>query len=215
MDTADLATGSKLCEGILAEAANQRDEILQKARAEGEARLAEARAGADKFRQETLAAAVRTAAAHREQLLAGIPTKANRERARVIDSLLQQIYDLARRRLLDHSSFNYPGVLLGLTRDALNRLPGNALVVRLAPNDLRQFGETLRRSLGPQAAYRQVQFVEDDSIDAGVIVTASDGGSVCDHRLTSRLERLWPEIRRQLAVQTALVVENERSTKPV
>jgi vacuolar-type H+-ATPase subunit E/Vma4 len=214
METADPATGSKLCEGILAEAASQCDEIRRKARTQAEAILAEARAGADQFRQETLAAAVRTAAAHREQLLAGIPIKTNRERARVIDSLLQQIRDLASRRLLDLSSFDYPGALLELTRDAMNRMPGEAFVVRLSPDDLREFGEALRRDIAARSSYRQVRFVEDPSVTAGVIVETSDASSVCDHRLTCRLERLWPEIRRQLAVQTALVSENDHS-KPV
>jgi vacuolar-type H+-ATPase subunit E/Vma4 len=43
----------------------------------------------------------------------------------------------------------------------------------------------------------------------GVIVHDAAGRQVWDNRLAPRLERLWPELRRQLAAQTGLLSPGE------
>jgi vacuolar-type H+-ATPase subunit E/Vma4 len=51
--------------------------------------------------------------------------------------------------------------------------------------------------------------VEDPGItDGGLVVQDAEGRRVWDNRLPQRLERMWPELRRQIAVRTALVAEN-------
>jgi hypothetical protein len=49
---------------------------------------------------------------------------------------------------------------------------------------------------------------EPEMTDGGVVVATADGWQIWDNRRLSRLERFWPELRRQIAVQTALVARN-------
>jgi vacuolar-type H+-ATPase subunit E/Vma4 len=44
--------------------------------------------------------------------------------------------------------------------------------------------------------------------DGGVMVQDAQGRQAWDNRLPARLKRLWPELRRQIAIRTLLVVEN-------
>jgi len=50
---------------------------------------------------------------------------------------------------------------------------------------------------------------EEDIIGDGVIIEDAGARQVWDNRLLKRLERLWPELRRQIAVQAALVPQRE------
>ena len=43
----------------------------------------------------------------------------------------------------------------------------------------------------------------------GVIVEDGEARQIWDNRFLKRLERMWPELRRQIAVQTSLVPKTE------
>ena len=54
----------------------------------------------------------------------------------------------------------------------------------------------------------EIAIVADAAMtDGGAIVQDAVGGQVWDNRLLARLARLWPELRRQIAVRAGLVVE--------
>ncbi|HEU5396435.1 MAG TPA: hypothetical protein VFV81_04655, partial [Verrucomicrobiae bacterium] len=48
---------------------------------------------------------------------------------------------------------------------------------------------------------------EETVTGGGVIIESADGFQVWDNRLPSRLRRLWPELRRQIARRLGLVTE--------
>jgi len=69
---------------------------------------------------------------------------------------------------------------------------GANLVVRLSPADRSAVSERLGR----------FTLVDAPSLnDGGAIVLDADGRRVWDNRLLARLDRLWPELRRQIVVQ--------------
>jgi vacuolar-type H+-ATPase subunit E/Vma4 len=190
-----------LCAEILADARREGDEIVHRARQEAEALLAKAAADAAKTRQERLDAARAEAARRRELILATVAVEANRMRSSRVEKVLQSIHNEISRRLVGREGFDYRQTLITLANDALSRMSGDAFVVKLSPADRAAFDDTLTKSLS-----RRAQIVEDAAITGGgVVVETADGRQVWNNRLPARLERLWPELRRQIAVHAGLV----------
>lgn len=194
-----------LCEGILDEARRQGDDLIRRAQAEADDLLAQAKVAADKIRQDALVSAGEEAARRREQLLAAIPVKINRQHALAVEALLQQIHDQARLELEGRQGFDYRSSLLLLAVEAVNRLRGSVREIKLSPADRREFGVGLLHALrsGGDPSLGEAVLAEDPGIKAGVVAEARNG-LLCDNQLSSRLARLWPELRRQLAIQSSL-----------
>jgi hypothetical protein len=57
-----------------------------------------------------------------------------------------------------------------------------------------------------------VTISSDATLTGGeVIIQDVEGRQVWDNGLLARLERFWPELRRQIAIQTSLVTESKPS----
>jgi V/A-type H+-transporting ATPase subunit E len=197
---------------ILAEARRQAEDILRRARAEAEALLAKARAEAEQLRNERLAQARAEASRRAELVLATVSIETARLRALRVEALLQEICDEARRRLQPREGVDHGATLILLTVEAVRQMSGEAFVVKLSPTDRSAFenllgAEVARRVGGSPVA---LTFADDASVTGGVIVQDVVGRQVWDNRLTARLERLWPELRRQIAVQAGLVTDNPK-----
>lgn len=192
-----------LCAEILADARRESDEIVRRARQEGKALLAKAAADAEKARQERLDAAHAEAARRKELILATIAVEANRMRSSRVEKVLQSVHDETSRRLAAREGFDYRQMLITLANGALGQMDGDAFIVKLSPPDRVAFGDALAKSIS-----RRVQIIEDAAITGGgVVVETADGRQMWDNRLLARLERLWPELRRQIAVRAGLVPE--------
>jgi vacuolar-type H+-ATPase subunit E/Vma4 len=208
-----------LCAEILAEARRESEHIVQAARQEGEALLARTSQAAEHARQQRLEAAGAAAALRREQILAAIPLEANRLRLAAVENQLQSIYEEARRRLqaVRAAAGETPAAavretLIGLAAEAISQMSGDVFVVKLSPADHAALAEGMDRGiverLGAGPSLALTVSVDASLIDAGVIVEDHEGRQVWDNRLPGRLGRMWPELRRQIALGTSLVAEN-------
>ena len=211
METLRQIAESNLCEAILREAESQGDEIIRRAKAQAAGLIAQAEAEADKSRREKLAVAEAEAARRREAVLATVSIEASRERSARVAALTQTIFEQARHRLVARLDYDYRACLVDLAAEALGQMHDDAFVVRLSPADRVTYGNGLAGEIADRVKHRagSISFVEDPSItDGGLVVQDAEGRRVWDNRLPQRLERMWPELRRQIAVRTALVAEN-------
>ncbi len=197
-----------LSEEILADARRESDEIIRRARQEAEALLARAAAEADKARQERLNAARAEAARRSELILATVPVEAGRRRSARVEALLESVYAEVSRQLLARDGFDYRATLIDLAAEAMGRMAGQTFVLKLATADRKAAGDGLRGDVARRTG-RSADAItisnENTIAGGGVIVEQTEGHQVWDNRLTARLERLWPELRRQIAMQTALI----------
>ena len=209
MKSAVSNSGEVLCQEILAEARRARDEILRRARQDAETILTQAHVKAEKIKQEQLARACEEADRRRVLILASVPVEAGRLRATRVEALLQSVFDEARSRLAAREEFDYPGAVMALATEAVSQMAGDAFVVKLSPADRNAFGNTLASGLKQLTARPPlaITLAEDPAMTkgGGVIVEDAQRQQSWDNRLPSRLQRLWPELRRQIAMQTALV----------
>ncbi len=197
-----------LSEEILADARRESDEIIRRARQEAEALLARAAAEADKARQERLNAARAEAARRSELILATVPVEAGRRRSARVEALLESVYAEVSRQLLARDGFDYRATLIDLAAEAMGRMAGQTFVLKLATADRKAAGDGLRGDVARRTG-RSADAItisnENTIAGGGVIVEQTEGHQVWDNRLTARLERLWPELRRQIAMQTSLI----------
>lgn len=204
MNSAPPNFSDALREEVLAVARRECGEILQRAQHEAEAIIARASADADKLRCERLARARNEAGRRREMLLAAVPTEAAQLRAARIETLLQSVCDEARKRLRNREEFAYREAVIALAAEAIGQMAGDAFVVKLSPADGAAFGRELVAAVAQRAGCpsQAITLAEAAEItDGGVIVEDAAGRQVFDNRLLARLDRLWPELRRQIAGQ--------------
>lgn len=207
MGTPNHNSADVLCADILADARRESEEIIQRAKQQADALLRKAAAEADKLRQERLQAARTEAARRRELILGAIPIEAARLRSARIEELLQSVHDDVRRRLLARDGFEYRETLVRLAAEAIKQMPGDSFVVLLSAADRAAFGdelaEEIRRRVG--RATLNITLAKDAAGQVGVVIIRDSAGRLeWDNSLTARLQRLWPELRRKIAVQTGL-----------
>ncbi len=191
-----------LCAEISAQAQRDSEEIIHHAQQEAESLLSKARAEAEKNRQERLALAQAEASRRKESILTTVPVELRRLRAACMEVLLQSIFEEVRRRLQAHAGFDYREAIIALAIEAINRMQGAKFILKLSTPDCL----TLRAGLAEEITHRlnrsqlSITIAEDASIKgSGLIIQDSEGFQVWDNRFTTRLERLWPELRRQIA----------------
>lgn len=191
-----------LCLALLDTARREADELLQQARGEAEARLARTHTEQEALRQERLAAARREVARRKERILATLPVETERLRDARREALLQSIFEEARQHLSTRTGIDYPDVLAALASQAIRHMTGSLFVIGLSANDEAAYGTALaaqvRSHLGDGGMEITVCAMAEIH-DGGVIVRDGEGRQEWDNRLDSRLQRLWPGLRQQLA----------------
>lgn len=195
---------------ILAEAGREGDEILRRARAEAASILAAAEAEANRIRREKRATAQAEAARHTKMVLATIPVEAERLRSERIESILENIHQEIRRRLLA-GDFDRHETVVALAAEAVQRMIGANFILKISPADHIAFGRKLSREIEQRVGRSLLELVvlADETVaEGGVKVQGAEGRRIWDNRLLPRLERLWPELRRQIALQSSLVAQN-------
>jgi vacuolar-type H+-ATPase subunit E/Vma4 len=195
MPADDSSTSEVLTRAVLDDARRQADAIVARARQQATAAVAQATAEAELARQERLTAAQAEAVRRTEAIHASISVAIGRLRATRVEALLQSLYDAARQRLVARQGYDYRETLVALVAEAAEQMGGTALVVRLSPADR----ATVADRLG------QFMLVEDPAItEGGAVVLDADGRREWDNQLPARLDRLWPELRRQIVLQGSL-----------
>lgn len=191
---------------ILSHARRESEEIIKRAREEADILLKKASAEADQVRKELLERA-RADAAHQSMLIvATVPVETGRLRAARIDALLESVHEEAFQRLLGREGFDYRKSLTILASDAISRMEGTTFVVKLAEIDQTTLIDGLSDEIA-QHVGRPVNITVSHGpgiTGGGIIIEDAEARQVWDNCLMKRLERLWPELRRQIAVQAGL-----------
>lgn len=199
-----------LCAEILADAKRQSEEILQHAKTEAETILATASAEAEKIRRERRDQAQAEAARRKELILATVAVETGRLRSARVETLLESVREEIRRRLLARN-FVARETIIALATEAVRRMPGIEFVLKISAADHAVFGNELAGEIARCVGRSPLNLTisaDPAMSDSGVIVQTADGFHFWDNRLLSRLERLWPELRRQIAIRASLVGES-------
>ena len=205
--TTDQSSTEKLREEILADAGREAEKIVMRAKQDAEDLLAGTAAETDRLRKERLNEANEEAAHQSELILATVPVEIDRLRAARIEALLATIYEEAGEQLLAREGFGYRKTLVALAAHAIHRMEGDDFVVKLSGEDQAALGDALAEEITGRVD-RQVNITISNTPDiseGGVIVEDGEARQVWDNRLLKRLERLWPELRRQIAAQANFV----------
>lgn len=200
-----------LSEEILDEARKEAGEIVRRARQEAENISTAAEAEAGRVREEQLARARADAVRRTELIQATVPLETSRMRVQRIESLLESVHEQARQRLLARSGFTYRDALVALAATAINQMTGTAFSIKVPMADQAMLGDGLREDIARYARPGlQIDLSTDpDAGDGGVVVADADLRQVCDNGLLKRLERMWPDLRRQIAQKASFVPKTE------
>jgi vacuolar-type H+-ATPase subunit E/Vma4 len=196
-----------LREEILAAARREGEEIVSRARQDAEVFLTSAVAEADRIRQERLDQARAEAARQSELILATVTVETGRLRAARVEALLESVYEEACQRLVAREGFEYLETVIGLASHAISQMAGDGFVVKLSEADQTILGDGLAEEIAHRVG-RPVGIAisyEPGITEGGVIVEDTEARQMWDNRLVKRLERLWPELRRQVAVEATFV----------
>jgi vacuolar-type H+-ATPase subunit E/Vma4 len=199
-----------LCREILADAGRECEDILRRANAEAEAMLAAAAIEAEeirrKRREQTRAEAVR----RKELTLASVAVETRRIRGARIETLVESVRENIRQRLLARD-MDAREIVVALASGAIRRMAGNGFVLKISGANHAAFGDGLAGQIARQVGLSTLNLkiaADAAATDGGVIVESADGFQIWDNRLLSRLERFWPELRREIAIRTSLAGEN-------
>lgn len=210
--TTDQRSAEKMREEILSQAREEAKEIVMRAQLDAKGLLDNAVAEAKQLRQERLERAKKEAGLQSELVLATVPVETGRRRAARIEELLESVREEARRQLLAREGFEYREVVIALASDAIGRMTGDEFVVKLSGAG-QAFGDDALAGEIAGRVGRQVSVTvigNPDNTEEGVVVEDKEARQVWDNRFVKRLERLWPEMRRQIAMQAGFV----RGTRP-
>jgi len=198
-----------LCAEILAEARRESEEVLQRAKVEAEKILVGASAEAEKIRRERREQAQAEAARRKELILATVAVETGRLRSARIESLLESVREEIRRQL-QARNFDARETVLALATEAIRQMPEKNLVVKISAADRAAAGDGLASEIVRRVgrALNLATSFDAAASDGGAVVQSADGFQIWDNRLSSRLERLWPELRRQIATRAGLVGEH-------
>lgn len=197
-------------EAILEDARSQSDEILNRAKREAESVLSKARREVEEMRQGLLEQARAEVARRTNLILATIPVEAGRLRLRRIEALLESILQAARQRLEAREGFDYRKAIIALAAEAIGHMAGEKFVLQLSPADQLALGEGLAEEITRCLNWARGDLaVTADLVnnEGGVRVQDQAGRQVWDNQFASRLNRLWPELRRQIAVETGMLAK--------
>jgi vacuolar-type H+-ATPase subunit E/Vma4 len=206
MATINEGSPDKLCAEIMADARREREATLGRAQAEAAAILAAAQAEADKLRLAERARAQADAVRDQERVLATVAVEAGRLQAGRVEAVLESVRAEIQRRLLDRPK-EEPAIVVNLAAAAIDKMPGDNFVLELSPACREVIGERLAQAVMERTGRRDlhlVMAVNEAITGSGVMVRDADGRRFWDNLLASRLDRMWPEFRWQIAVQAGL-----------
>jgi len=196
-----------LREEILAAARREGEEIVSRARQDAEVFLTSAVGEAERIRQEQLDQARAEAARQSELILATVTVETGRLRAARVEALLESVYEEACQRLVAREGFEYLETVISLASHAISQMAGDGFVVKLSEEDQTILGDGLAEKIAHRVGRPVIITIsyEPGITESGVIVEDTEARQVWDNRLVKRLERLWPELRRQVAVEATFV----------
>lgn len=206
--TADGDSAEALREEILEQARDQSGEIIGQARDQADKILAAAAAEAQSLRDKLIEKA-RTEALRRKELIQStVPVETGRFRVARIESLLESVREEARRRLLSREDLDYREVLITLASLAIGHMSGVSFRAKVAEADRVVLDngavEEITHRVGRPGL--SVTITSDPTVNGGgVSIEDVDASQIWNNGLVERLDRMWPELRHQIAQRTMLI----------
>ncbi len=194
--------GESLCAGILDEARAEAERLILLARQEAQSYLGTTTGAEEEKRQEKLSLAEKECARRKARMQASLPVERERLRAIRLETLLTTIHDEIQHRLQTHDGFNYPDMLVALAAQAITRMTGTDFIVSVSPADYAAMGPNFAESIFQHTGKSGlIIHIESDPklVEGGLFIRDSVGHQEWDNRLSVRLQRLWPDLRLQLA----------------
>jgi vacuolar-type H+-ATPase subunit E/Vma4 len=199
-----------LCAEILATARRESEAILERAKGEASSLLDTASAEAKKTRGERRAAAQAEGSRRTELILATVAVETIRLRSAHIESLLESVRQEVRRRLMSQT-LDAREIVVALAVAAVQRMWGVDFTLIVGASQQSKLGDNLASAIAERAgkAGLHLEVAADPGMnDAGVVLRSADGLQIWDNRLLERLERMWPELRCQIAARASLLGED-------
>jgi vacuolar-type H+-ATPase subunit E/Vma4 len=191
---------------ILSDAEKRADRARRKAERDAAAIRRDAEREVAHARSRAVEAA-REAIAHSEEI-AGARIEQEMARLRLIaqEAVIDAVRDGAEAYLRELASRDeHRAVISELALDAIGKMSGHRFELVLRGTDRERWGEGVAAEVATAAGNRfrravQVRLAED-TIEAagGLVVRGADGHEVADQTFETRLERLWPQIRSEIA----------------
>jgi vacuolar-type H+-ATPase subunit E/Vma4 len=191
---------------ILEQARQQKEDILRQAREQAQTIAAQTAKAAEEFKRERLEAARMEAKRRTEANLATVPVEAGRIRMVRVEELLQAIHDRARTQIRDRAGFGYRETVMRLLCEALWQIAGETFRLRLCVAECRALGDGLAEEIRTRLGRPNLRLepVADANLKEGELVLEDPAGrQAWNLSLEARLERCWPQLRRQIAAHPA------------
>lgn len=202
----------RLREEILEAARQQRKAILDQARQQAAAIVAGAQQAADQFRAQRHETAQAEAARRTEAILATVPVEVGRLRSARVEQWLEAIRDHAAQQLRTVADPEFRDAITRLAAEALESMAGDSFRLWRSAADGRRLGNDLAAAIQPHFTRRtlHLQIAVDDTLKEGEIRLEDEAARQVWHLgLLARLERCWPDLRRQIAGQLGLTESSD------
>jgi hypothetical protein len=114
--------------------------------------------------------------------------------------------------LLARDGFDYREAIVGLAADAIGRMTGLSFTARVSEADRLLLGNGFCEEIAhriDKAPLSLALSFDQETVRGGVIIEDAGASQVWDNGLIARLERMWPELRWQIAEQASLVPGSE------
>lgn len=207
----DEKSAEALREQILQQARKEAAGIVERAQHEAEDLLAASAAVARRLIEEQRERARAEAVRRRDLIMATCTIEESRLRVEHIESLLDSIREEARRRLLEREGFDYGEALMNLAADGVSGMTGSSFVLRMSDVDRDVLNDGFPKEVALRAgkAASEIGFsYERDVAGGGVVIEDGESRQRWDNRLLARLERMWPDLRRRIALQASLITQS-------
>lgn len=207
MQSPDSKASELLRQEILDEARRRAEAIRNHARQKAESILAEAEKEAAQSRADRMEAARVEARRRTEAILATVSVEVGRMRSARIEDALQAIHDRARDELRARNAFDFPKVIAGLAAEALGQMAGDAFELRLSQADHDALGRELADEIRNRSnrSNLKLRLVADSNLNRDALWLEDETSrQAWNLSLEARLERCWPELRRQIAARAAI-----------
>jgi len=198
---------AKIAEQILADARKQAAPALRRAEREAAEIRRTAAEQAEHTAAEIIARADQKAEVAAQRMAARTELDVENARRAAREAILQDVRARARKALCRSTAEpDYAERLTGLAMAAVSAMTGGRFEIVLRAEDRDAFGADLAAELtrrAPAELGRWVQVsVAADTIEGaggGLLVRSDDARQVCDETFAARMERLWEDLREDVA----------------
>jgi V/A-type H+-transporting ATPase subunit E len=168
---------------------------LEAGRAETLARVESVRKETAEAVAKILETGAKQAESVKRQIIGAAELEARNAHLRSLEKAVNEVFDLAARQISNAPGVSYEKALLGLIREGLEVI-GPRARVEYAPKDRKVVAAAIRR-LGGKA---KIAFGEKPiETIGGIVLTTPDGSIRFDNTFEARLERMRPNLRKEVA----------------